>query len=542
MISKTGRRQRPKPSKISRVKPRIKDVLKHFTLKRVALAVLVLPFLLYIYREVSRDALIMDPFSVPKGFEDRGLTSEVVSNRIGNTVREIEMNVLTRMKKDNLSSLHDEGSIPEVEIPGTKLGLKAVVEGTRAILGIYPKHVSGDIVVLGSDASKTGGSQVKVTVYITQGRNRSQSVTGIIKNDNDIDGLIQNSAEIALAEINPYVLAAYKYDHGKVKDALEIVERMIRDPSQDRRHVAAAINFRGLVFSDQKNYAEAVAKYQEALETDPKFALAYYNWGNLLYEQKKYSEAADKFQKSAECDSKYAYPYLAWGNMLREQGMYKEAAAKYEKATKADPGVGLAYDNWGVVLADQKDYDAAAAKFLKASEIEPTDALVYYNWAVMLRKQNKWEDAASKYQKATEFDPKTAVSAFFDLGTMFAQQNKYEEAISKFEKAIEIDENFIPAYLNWGILLVQQNKLDEASSKFKKVTEIDPNNTDGYANWGMLLANQNRFDEAAAKFKKVTEIDPKNANAYNSLGRIFKAQKKDSEADQAFRKAGELSK
>jgi hypothetical protein len=60
------------------------------TFGRVAFTVLVLPLLLYVYREVTRDVLIIDPFTVPKRFEETGLTSEVMANRIGDTLHEIE--------------------------------------------------------------------------------------------------------------------------------------------------------------------------------------------------------------------------------------------------------------------------------------------------------------------------------------------------------------------------------------------------------------------------------------------------------------------
>lgn len=164
-----------RPSTLSRLVSYLKDLRKHFTFKRVVFAICVLPLLFYTYREVTHEALIIDPFSVPKRFEETGLTPEVVANRIGDSLRQIEANAQTRMKKDKLTLLHDEGSTPNVEIPGTKLGLKTIVEGTRAVLGIYPKHISGDIVAL-SRAEATTKPQFKVTVYITQGRNRSLAI------------------------------------------------------------------------------------------------------------------------------------------------------------------------------------------------------------------------------------------------------------------------------------------------------------------------------------------------------------------------------
>src|ERR1017187_8874237 len=144
---RTERRTAWQRSTFSRPRTFLKDTLERITSGRVALAIVVLLLLFYVYREVTRDVLIIDPFTVPKHFQEAGLTSEVMANRIGNTLHQIEIATQTQMKKDNLTSLREEGSVPDVEIPGTKLGLKTLVDITRTLFGIYPKHISGDIVV-----------------------------------------------------------------------------------------------------------------------------------------------------------------------------------------------------------------------------------------------------------------------------------------------------------------------------------------------------------------------------------------------------------
>src|SRR5271157_3788726 len=138
-------RRRPvwQPSRLSRLKAFLKDALGRITLGRVALAILVLPLLFYVYREVTRDVVIIDPFTVPKHFEEAGLTGEVMANRIGDRLRQIEIATQTRMKKDNLTSLREEGSVPDVEIPGTKLGLKTLVDITRNLSKTHQRQHRG---------------------------------------------------------------------------------------------------------------------------------------------------------------------------------------------------------------------------------------------------------------------------------------------------------------------------------------------------------------------------------------------------------------
>jgi len=161
---------------------------------RVLVAGVVLPLVLYLYRDLTRDALIIEPFSVPKHFEETGLTPEVVANRICDALRQIETASHTGMRKDNLISLRDEGIEPDVEIPGAKIGLKSVVEIARNILSVYPKHISGDIVVPANSGLPSSKSVTTITIYFTQGRRRSSPISLVVAGE-DIEVLAQHAAE-----------------------------------------------------------------------------------------------------------------------------------------------------------------------------------------------------------------------------------------------------------------------------------------------------------------------------------------------------------
>src|ERR1700689_3277624 len=113
MQSRPDRRPLWQPGRLSRPIAFLKNALGKITLKGLVLAVVALPLLLYVYREVTRDVLIIDPFTVPKSFEEAGLTPEVIANRIGDMLRQIETATDSQMKKDTLAPFRDEGSPPD---------------------------------------------------------------------------------------------------------------------------------------------------------------------------------------------------------------------------------------------------------------------------------------------------------------------------------------------------------------------------------------------------------------------------------------------
>ena len=81
-----------------------------------------------------------------------------------------------------------------MEIPGAKIGLKSVVEIARNILSVYPKHISGDIVVPANSGLPSSKSVTTITIYFTQGRRRSSPISLVVAGE-DIEVLAQHAAE-----------------------------------------------------------------------------------------------------------------------------------------------------------------------------------------------------------------------------------------------------------------------------------------------------------------------------------------------------------
>src|SRR5450755_4107416 len=119
--------------------------------------------LLHVYREVSHDVLIVDSFSVPKQLEEAGFTLDVVANQIFNTMQEINADAHAQIEKDEVTWARD---VPDVEVPGTKLGMKTFTEMARAIIPGAHKatHING-IVALQTSGPSSVKSQLTVTIY-----------------------------------------------------------------------------------------------------------------------------------------------------------------------------------------------------------------------------------------------------------------------------------------------------------------------------------------------------------------------------------------
>jgi len=471
------------------------------TFKFIALSIPVLIFvfvLVYSYPKVSRDALIIDSFSVPKRFEEAGLTPDVVANRIGNAMQEINADAHAQIEKNEVTWAHDEGSIPDVEVPGTKLGLKTFVEMARALPGAHKaKHVVGDIVALQTGGPTSVISQVTVTIYLKD--HQGSQVIRFPARSSDIDLLTWEIAERIWGQVKPYVLASHLNERRNPEEALKLARQIIADEPPENSQVAAAYALIGKILSDQRKYDEAFANVSKSIDLNPKSPFPYIVWGNALASQgndyayrrnypaadKNFEEAIDRYKKAIEINPRSPVPYNNWGNTLRYRKKYQEGIAKYQQAIKLDPKFAPAYNDWGNALASEGNDLADKGDAPEA--------------------RKKYDEAIEQYQRACDIDPRFTNHKWW--GKVLFFEKRYDEAIAQYQKAIGLEPKAVNGYIYWGDTLAAQQKYDEAIEKYKEATRVDPNNADAYEGWGNALLGQRKRKAAEEKFAKARERD-----------------------------------
>ncbi len=102
--------------------------------------------------------------------------------------------------------------------------------------------------------------------------------------------------------------------------------------------LAQVHNNLGVIYSERKDYGQAAAEYQEALDLDPRLPAGWYNYGNDLLRQGEHRRAARFFSKSLRL-----YPTDVWalnnrGLAYLKLGKREKARRDFEAALRIDPG------------------------------------------------------------------------------------------------------------------------------------------------------------------------------------------------------------
>jgi len=134
-------------------------------------------------------------------------------------------------------------------------------------------------------------------------------------------------------------------------------------------------------YSGKKQYDQAIADCNKAIELDPKLAALYLNRGNAYKGKKHYDQAIADYNKAIELDPKFALAYINRGRTYSGKKQYDQAIADCNKAIELDPKYALAYAERGDAYYYKKQYDQAIADYNRAIELDPKDASSYYSIA-----------------------------------------------------------------------------------------------------------------------------------------------------------------
>jgi tetratricopeptide (TPR) repeat protein len=146
----------------------------------------------------------------------------------------------------------------------------------------------------------------------------------------------------------------------------------------------------------------AAEQYEAALKLNPKYIPALFRLGLVYSEMKQYEQAIAIWNRYIEVteDSAIGYSNLAFCQEL--SGNRKAAEESYEAGIERDPKNQPCRVNYGLMLARAGRIDEARSQF--AAVLTP--AQVHYNIASVLQQQGKKEAARAEFKEAIKTDPK----------------------------------------------------------------------------------------------------------------------------------------
>lgn len=321
-------------------------------------------------------------------------------------------------------------------------------------------------------------------------------------------------------------------------------------------------HFAGTTFSKWDHYSEAKEHFAIALEYEPEYGMAHYNYGTILKDECDCpNKAAQHLETAIELLDDFAPAHHNYATLLHEQlNALDPAAEHYKTALEIDPELAAAHNDYGSYLDRKRDKPQCAVEhFERAIELDPELYQAHINFANTLKeKLDAPEKAAEHLETAISLNPEYAVAhniyasiladeldepkkaiehceTAIKLDPRLAEAHSqyaillmthceaYEKAKEHFEAAIDIDSEFAKAHLYYGNLLSQHmDAPKKAAEHYEMAIELEPSVAKVYYLYAILLHEElDNPAKAARYYESVIEHGPKDAKAHNKYGELL---------------------
>lgn len=276
----------------------------------------------------------------------------------------------------------------------------------------------------------------------------------------------------------------------------------------------ANIYNKGVAFSSENKFDEAIEMFNFAIELMPDTASTYYNRFIAQYNSKKYDDAF------ASLDAMIAKTHETKDLLTYQLNILYTKARTF----KSD----------GNVEASKTEFNKALTlidKYKESKHVEQSWLLE--NKAQIYIESDRVNEALEVFVAAAAASPNNEVLQY-NTGVLYFGNKDYDKAIEYFKKAVAIKPEYTDAvynlgaaYLNIGVKLQNENEDAYNKEKNKKKKEALAKNTKHLE----FFKNALPYLEQAQEAKKDDPI------FWTTLGRVYTALKMNDKATAAFKKA-----
>jgi eukaryotic-like serine/threonine-protein kinase len=234
---------------------------------------------------------------------------------------------------------------------------------------------------------------------------------------------------------------------------------------------------------------QAAEFYNQAIEKDPSYALAYSGLAETYVLFSSYDVAAGSDSmpqakaaalRALAIDEQLAEAHTALGFYLSNYEWDRDGSEKeYRRAIELKPNYATAHHWLGADLANIKRFDDSVAEMRRAEELDPLSPIIGTNLADMLVYARKYDEAIAQYKRILVRNPNFEY-AHVALGRAYGSAGKYPEAIAEVRRALELNMgSSTKGYL--GLWLARSGRRDEASKLLSELKqEATRNYVQGY--------------------------------------------------------------
>jgi tetratricopeptide (TPR) repeat protein len=275
---------------------------------------------------------------------------------------------------------------------------------------------------------------------------------------------------------------------------------------------------KGNQYLEQKQPADAIREYQQAIEIDPDLADAHYRLGLVELQEEHPTAATRSLARAVELDPKNLDARLHLGNLLVAATQYADAHSQAEAVLSADSRNSGAHRLLGQIALQQMQYVPAENELKQAIELAPHDPQAYEDLGLAQLLDAEYGAAEKSFQTAVDVRPDDA-QTYVNLANFYRGQNAPDRAEQVLRQGMAKNPKAVELPLALAGVYVERGRVRDAGGVLNTVAADQSNYPDGHravAEFVLdsgdaigalqrfrMLADRDTHDQAAAK--KVAE-------------------------------------
>jgi serine/threonine-protein kinase len=251
-------------------------------------------------------------------------------------------------------------------------------------------------------------------------------------------------------------------------------ERKLMNRSRPESNEAFQLYLKGHYFStkfnDEESIRKGIAYFNQSIEHDPTYALAYAGLAAAYY----------------QLSNLYTPPREAMPRV-------REAA---ERALQLDESLAQAHMCMALALTWYDwDFVKGEKEFRRAIALNANDSEAHKAYGDFLAAMGRFNEAIAEKRRAEQLDP-LGVPTSWDVGRTLFYAGRDEDAIEQAKRTLDLDSTFPYVYYLEAQIDYRKGNLQEALSLMQKAMQLGGHKQLLIANWGMINAALGNRDEA----------------------------------------------
>ena len=218
--------------------------------------------------------------------------------------------------------------------------------------------------------------------------------------------------------------------------------------------------------SPKEQFEKAIDYFQQAINADPNYALAYVavadSYANLAaYALAPLKESYDRAEiaatKALALDDELAEAHAALGYVKLYKWDWLNAEKELRRALALNGNYALAHNRYGLYFMTTGHFEEALAEFKRAEQLDPANAAWVGNIGSILCLTGRYDPGVAAHRDAIQLAPTYAFGRFQLAQSCYLPRKMYQEVVSEMQEALALDKTsprflalLAHAYAAWG--------------------------------------------------------------------------------------------